>query len=93
MDTQGEKNRGYPANAKRKSKKKTWKGQIKRQSQTNQHPKQPEKQCSPQTGPDSAAAMGFECCWSHCHAVCDLLTWETHEPTETLHERNFAGEV
>ena len=33
--------------------------------------------------------MGFECSWSHCHAVYHLLIWETHEAKETLHERTY----
>ena len=33
--------------------------------------------------------MGFECSWSHCHAVYHLLIWETHEAKETLHEWTY----
>ena len=52
MDTQGGKNWGYPGNAKRKrKKKKTWEGQIKRQNQTNRRPEQPENKAANKQDP------------------------------------------
>ena len=49
------------------------------QNQISQIPEQPENQDNPHREPDAAAGVGFGCSWSHCHAVCHLLTWETHE--------------
>ena len=94
MDTRGRRNWGYPGNAKIKRKKRKRRGdKLKYKSKQNNIQNKPERQGSPKTGPDSAAGIDFECCWSHSHAVCHLLAWETHEATETLRERNVAGEI